>query len=389
LKAGGAKHRLAGNFGVIAFILALIIVYGSLYPFHFQLRSGVGPLRTLLGTWRNPPGRGDFLANILLYAPFGYFCFLALGARMAAPWRIIGALLCGVGLSCAMELLQYYDDRDTELMDVLSNSIGTLVGIVCSYLHPERLWGKTIPLQADARIPLMLMAALAAYKLFPFVPVIDLHKYWHAIRPLLSFPQNFGPDLFRHFATWSVAAAAFQRAIAGRKAPLFYLGFAGAVMVGKVFVDGALLSLPELAGVALAFVLMALPGRRTLMAASALLLVCYIVRARLEPFVWLETPRPFGWIPFLGFMQGSIGVDILSFLEKFFLYGGTIWLLRELGVKPRMGAAVVALLLFATSWAERYLPGRSAEITDPLLAILIGLVFALTENRGSTGKSAS
>jgi VanZ family protein len=37
---------------------------------------------------------------------------------------------------------------------------------------------------------------------------------------------------------------------------------------------------------------------------------------------------------------------------------------------------LVAILLFATSWAEIYLPGRSAEITDALMALLIGVIIA-------------
>ena len=32
---------------------------------------------------------------------------------------------------------------------------------------------------------------------------------------------------------------------------------------------------------------------------------------------------------------------------------------------------------FATSWAETYLPGRSAETTDAVMALTIGGVFAL------------
>jgi hypothetical protein len=41
---------------------------------------------------------------------------------------------------------------------------------------------------------------------------------------------------------------------------------------------------------------------------------------------------------------------------------------------------LVAILLFATSWAETYLPGRSAEITDALMAVLIGTIIALVKS---------
>jgi VanZ family protein len=370
-------RREGRNFAAIAFVLALIIAYGSLYPFQFHAHDGVGPLRTLLATWHKRPGRGDFLANILLYMPLGYFCALAFGARLTLLRRVALALACGFALSVAMELLQYYDDRDTEATDVYSNSLGALLGAGCAFLHPGRLL-KGGGWRVEARIPLMLLAAWAAYKLFPFVPVIDLHKYWHAIRPLLT--DRLSPfDLYRHFATWSVAAAAIGAALPGRRAPVWYLVFAGGVMVGKIFVIGSSLSLEELGGVGLAFGLMLLAPPRLMAALCAPLLLSYIVTARLEPFTWLAVPRPFGWIPFFSLMQGSIFVDSLSFLEKFFLYGGMIWLLSRLGVGLRAGTLAVAAVLFATSWAERYLPGRSAEITDAVLAAITGLVFALVD----------
>jgi len=40
-------------------------------------------------------------------------------------------------------------------------------------------------------------------------------------------------------------------------------------------------------------------------------------------------------------------------------------------------AIFVAGTLFATSWAETYLPDRSAEITDALMTLLIAGGFAL------------
>jgi hypothetical protein len=82
-------------------------------------------------------------------------------------------------------------------------------------------------------------------------------------------------------------------------------------------------------------------------------------------------------------MRGSIGVAIRAFCEKFFQYGGLIWLLRHLGLRIGRATALTAALLFATSWAETYMPGRSAEITDAAMALVIGGVFALLSDRSS------
>jgi hypothetical protein len=75
----------------------------------------------------------------------------------------------------------------------------------------------------------------------------------------------------------------------------------------------------------------------------------------------------------------------MSFLEKTFLYGSLIWLLGETGLRLGTSAVLAATMLFTTSWVESYLPNRSAEITDALMALLIGAIIALmqTERRAA------
>jgi len=70
-------------------------------------------------------------------------------------------------------------------------------------------------------------------------------------------------------------------------------------------------------------------------------------------------------------------VAMQAFCEKFYEYGGLIWLLGRAGVPLPAGTALTAALLFATSYAECWLPGRSAEITDTAMALVIGGAFAV------------
>ena len=82
-------------------------------------------------------------------------------------------------------------------------------------------------------------------------------------------------------------------------------------------------------------------------------------------------------MPFRSLMQGSLSADTLAFLEKFFLYGSMIYLLGNALGRRLPAAVITAALLFTTSWAEAWLPGRSAEITDTLMALIVAVIFAL------------
>ena len=125
------------------------------------------------------------------------------------------------------------------------------------------------------------------------------------------------------------------------------------------------------------------PFKRTYLALNTVLLGLVILMLRLEPFQFGTNPVAFGWIPFRSFMYGSITVNVLSFLEKFFLYGSLIWLLTQAGSKHSVAGVIVGFVLFITSLMQMYLPGRSAEITDAVMAIAIGVIFALMR-RGET-----
>jgi len=363
------RAKLSRQYAIVTLAMALVIAYGSLYPFDFSLPlAGPGPVQALLATWARKPGRGDFLANVLLYAPLGFFAALTVTDRLRPTSRFLVPILLGAILSISMELVQYYDvGRDTSAPDVYANVLGSALGAL-----PGMIFGGFFhwPLMGEItanRIPVLLVLAWAAYRLYPFVPTIDLHKYWNALKPIILTPNFSGYDLFRHTAIWLTIFTLVSKIAATLRPSLLVPLFAAIVLSSKILIVSTTLSVAEVAGAVAAY------------------LIWLAFHRRLEPFQFTTHSVPFGWIPFRSFMQGSIDVDVLSFLEKFFLYGGLIWLLGEAGLSRRAAAGIVAATLLATSIAETYLPHRSAEITDALMAILIAVIFALV-TRGDAAR---
>lgn len=374
------RSEFGRRFKIVTALIVIVILYGSLYPFDFRIPGkGIGPVATLIGSWAEKPGRGDFLSNILLYMPLGYFGYHATD-RATGGWRqAILVILLGTMLSISMELTQYYDEgRDTEATDVYSNAIGTILGVVVGLVMGGGFIRRLLQERPLDRVPLMFLGAWTAYRLYPYVPTIDLHKYWNALKPVVLRPSLTGFDLFRHSAIWLTIGTLIEGVVGYRRSARLFPLFAAGVLVAKIFIVDASLSVAEIAGAGVASCVWLAFGwsGRLRIGTAALLLGAYVVALRLEPFHFSEHAGRFGWIPFLSLMQGSIEVDVMSFLEKFFLYGSSIWLLTNLGLKIRTSTMLVAAILFATSWAEIYLPGRSAEITDGLMALLIGVAIA-------------
>jgi len=384
-RKGVTKNTSARAYGFVLLLVVLVILYGSLYPFAFQARSYPGgPLMYLLSTWRQWDGRGDLLANILLYMPFGFFACKAMPSGLSALPRFLIVLVAGAVLSGGVEAAQFNDaGRVTSMGDLYANAIGTGIGAIVGTLFDK---GGRRPLVSELAanpVEALLLAMFFAYRLFPYVPVIDLHKYWHAVRTMLLAPSMPLGELFRYLVTWLFIAALIDVLYGARRFVFLFAFFCGAEFIGKVAVIDNELKLNDIVAAVMAWLvfivlLRRLPGKFVLF---ALLFAAMVVIERLQPFYFGAFPHPFGWIPFAGLMHGSIGVNIQAFCQKFYEYGGLIWLLNRGGLSLFGSTMLTAALLFATSFVERWVPGRSAEITDAIMAIVLGGVFALVRER--------
>lgn len=376
LHSGGSG---AGS-AVALLIVAAVIAYGSLYPFRFQERSVPGgAVAFLLSTWGAWDHRGDLLANIVLYLPFGFFAARAVPLRLGRAGRIVLPILAGAGFSIAMELTQFHiAGRVTSMGDVYANTIGTALGAaVGAAFAADWRWGVLADLAGNP-VAAMLIAAWLGYRLYPYVPTIDLHKYWRAIRAMVLAPSLPGLELPRFTVLWLLMAWLAESIFGAQRWLILFALLAGGEMVGRVVVVNGRLTLPDIMGAALAgllwLLLRQMPGRMVLL---AMLWLGLVVGSRLAPFAFTASARSFGWVPFVGFLHGSIAVAVQSFCEKVFLFGGLIWLLHSIGVGLVPATGFTAVLLFATAVAQTHLPGRSAGITDAVIALAIGGVFML------------
>jgi len=367
------------NYWIAAAVMLAIVLYGSLYPFTFEPRAGSAIATFVASVTESPSSRGDIVANIALYLPLGLFTGLALQRRFGLVAVILVATLLALAVSVAVELAQYYlPDRITSVYDTINNTVGGLVGAVIGVALED----LRLPLLRDAardKPAALVLAAFYGYRLFPYAPTIDLHKYWRAVRAVLEDPALPPVDVARQTTMWLLICA-LGEALFGRRRALavFPLLFALEV-AGKVLILENRLSAPDLAGGAIAYVLWLallgwIPGRAFIIA----LFVCLLVVAdRLAPYQFAFAPHGFDWVPFFSLIAGSPSANLVAFLEKVFQYGGLIWLLGRCDVRLPLAAVFVAALLFATSLAETYLPGRSASVTDAAMALVIALVFGL------------
>ncbi|MDE2598520.1 MAG: VanZ family protein [Rhodocyclaceae bacterium] len=358
-----------------------VIYYGSLYP--FQLRplehpdQAVAYLLTTVDQWDRP---GDLISNVLLYIPCGLFGMLALRRLCSVGIAIVAATVVGTLISGSVELLQFYAGyRNPTFGDIYANAIGSLIGALAGLAGSSRFHpGWLAPLVKHPRSGLLLVLWLGG-RLYPYAPTIDLHKYWHALKPLIVSPSLPPLELFRYSVMWLFIAALIQSCYGALRWRSALLLFALAFFAAKVLITDNVIKPADIVGFVLAFALwlvfFAPLHLRYLMLAVPFLALLAVTL--LAPFSFSdEALRGYGWIPFKSLMNGSIGVNVQSFCEKTALYGGMIWLLARGGFSFAVATLLTASALSVASYLQIFLPGRSAEITDVVICLLMGVVFA-------------
>ncbi|MBI5429711.1 MAG: VanZ family protein [Nitrosomonadales bacterium] len=118
---------------------ALFIVYASLSPFAGWRNQGLefGEVLHLGFTYT----AFDAIVNLLSYLPLGFLVVLTLRARHGAAASVFFGVCAGVLLSAGMEYLQMYlPSRNSSNTDLLSNSLGTLIGALLAVSITSRPW---------------------------------------------------------------------------------------------------------------------------------------------------------------------------------------------------------------------------------------------------------
>lgn len=380
--AEAAPHR-----PILAIVVALIL-YGSLYPWEFHARNyGHNPLWILLHAW---PAAAfsrylvwDLVVNVTLYLPLGIFGYLAVSARASRMARILAPLGLGLALSASIEMLQLFDDsRMCSLSDVASNVAGAAVGIALGALYRVKLQRFLAAQDAASLLrpsgALLLLACWLGYQLFPLFPVWGRTNVMHRLAALRAAGDLSPVDTLVVFAEWLAVAClleSIRKAMPKAKTAIL-LALLLLLVPLRLIIASRTLAWADLAGAAAAYAVWLCLPRLWVRRATPVLLAGALILGELAPFHFQEA-RAFNWVPFRGFFRTDWQDGFVVLFRKSFWYGSVLWLWRASGRGLAWTTAVTAAALFLLEWVQIYLPGRTPEITDAVLAVLMGVLLWL------------
>ena len=373
-------------------VVLFLIVYGSLYPFRFQ-DAGAHDLPGLLARlpWARTT-RSDIAANILLYLPFGACLGWMLASRLSGLLTLLLVALAGLALSLGIEIAQIFETRRVaSFADVAYNSTGALAGgalalVLLAARHGLRRNALVDVLAQPIAASLLLL--WVGYRLAPFGVALSPAEWRAAVTPLLDDPWFAPWEIIRLLIPWLVVALAIRSLLPGRNDLTGLAVTMLAVLAGLVLVAGKTLVPAEIVAMALALAFDRILGRVEASRVAALLawaVAALIVADGLAPFNFGLGPDSFGLVPFEDSLTRYRATNLGDLFHRCFAYGALVWLLVRAGHRALLATVMAGALVLGVEILQAWLPGKTGDITDPLLVVAAGGLLAMFEGPVAAG----
>ncbi len=380
-----ARPRSPAIVAWLAFAMVALIAYGSLYPFNLK------PSENSLGWWQSlwqaltqlswaRAGRGDRVANVLLYVPLGFCLSLWFGDRIRHRAAVVIATFGGAALSLAIEVAQVFiSSRVPSLWDVTLNTGGAFAGAiggvawrVLSARLPTSVASNT---RSDDKTALIVLLLWFAWRWTPFLPHFSLSKLKAALQPLIDPQITLAATAF-YLVWWMVIAQAVFAMTSAQRNVEMLLAVIAAVLVGRLFIADLNFVPSELIALVLLLPALVLIHRLRVPARGLLLLSVFatvFVVERVAPLSWSSSGGHFDLWPFLAWYDAGMPLHLYDLLKLLFECAALIWLLQEVGLPMRFGVWLVPIAVFALEVLALWMPGRDGSPTAPLLALATAL----------------
>jgi len=374
---------------VPAFYLVCIgIVYGSLFPFWFSTGLGEGDVDRLLASWRRVNSIGDILGNLALFFPYGYLACLLAASSERPALRALSLLAFGVLLAVGCQLGQLFTPgRDPSIFDLYINCLGAALGWFTGRALPLGNAASAAGRDTARHLPMVIAAFWLASQLLPFIPTLDRGVWKTSIVPLWPLLYWSWQECLVTTLSWLVFLHLLVERARLRLPAAVLVGGALAVLAARVLIVENRLTLTVVLSLAFALVLWPLVRRRV---SGPLLAGCLFAAYGLDvigPLFARGYVRDFGWMPFIGYLQGSMLVNATALCRKVFVFAAVVLLLARGRAHRWVLVAGLACALLLCEIVQRYVGMGTPTLTDPLLFLVVSW-FILAHTDGEESRSA-
>ena len=363
-----------------------LIIYGSLFPFTFSYNNGAPERWDILFHSFHPfTSLGDILGNIVLFMPFGYLGLEALSTARSGKPPTRKIIFYGLALALIIQLIQVYvPSRSPAFADVYWNGLGIILGIMSAQLI-KRFFPK-LSLSDATNIPAILALFWLLYLLFPFVPTLDFQEIKNSIKSLVLSPVFHWSNFLIGTTGWLLFAqftkGLFHQPLLDRQRLLLFGIFS--IIIRPIILSNYIFPSDVLAVIAAIVIWPRLERSKVnnirFLACAIAVTILYYSIGSLD---FSSHNFGFSWIPFSGFLEGNLFGNTRSLLFKLFLLSSMIWLVKAGWPYGRFQSLWIFSFILFLETLQIFMSSHTAEITDPLLVLLLAFLIRVKETAPS------
>jgi VanZ family protein len=311
----------------------------------------------------------------VIYIPLGASAYLVMRRFKSHVLVILLPVALGTLLSATIEMVQLFTPhRLCSAVDLVTNILGSALGVLAGFAFTRitDIPAAGLGFRFRDRSAVVLLFCWVSFLLFPLYPDLWLVAWRAELFAFIHAPLMSPIPILLNAAEW-FAVGRLLFAVGARSPFRWLLALLLLVPVQFGIVNHSPMP-TDFAGAVLGALLFHFFGRGPSpdrLAGIALLLA--LTLGGLSPFRFEGPPQAFLWIPFGGLLGSEWQNSISVLLGKLFRYGGSIWLLQRAGLGIMRITVVVTVVLAGIEGLQIWIPGHVAEITDPLLALLLSL----------------
>lgn len=379
-RASAASYRIAVG------ILLVVIIYGSLYPLTWNFDQPqdfiyIGPIGVI-----------DLLENVVLFLPLGWLLAWHYDGRQRQWMHFWNWFVIALVVASLLQWLQKYLPRTPAASDIVFNMAGHVAGWCAGRLSVQALNGamqRHPGLRTADRFAILMLAIWVIAELFPLIPTFDVSSVYDNVKSLWKQDPWQPRRMWAHLGMTLIGLEALAQLL--RSASVGRLVRPLAVLVTLCMLAGKFVVLGQSPGLAVVFGIVGgailwlcvdvMPESMRLMVVLLIAVASYLVYA-LAPYELQDFPTAMHWLPFASSLNGSIEAVVTSVAFEALCFGAIIWSTVRMDWVLAGTTLCVAALAFGCEWSQRYLPGRTAEISSVLTALAMGWLVAALAKAG-------
>lgn len=365
---------------LIWYIVILFIIYGSLYPFDFELgRDLPADFSQWLFSWHHRTIRSDLIANILLFIPYGFFGALTIKEEHRR-WPLLWIAMTFVGgflFALLLQLLQFYlPSRIPEAADALTNSIGILIGFaIAGFTNSQRVQ-RLIPrgLRFQLTPALLVLVLWLAWQFFPYIPVFESKQFGDGLIHITQSGWSLQLWLER-VLFWMVFYYVLERVVAKKYNISVIIGITMFVLIIKLAMLRSQIGWSEISAVPLAILLHAYLGHGFRVALVVVGTATLFIWQNLLPWQWQSLMNNFEWMPFDNFLTGSTWNNLSALLRESLLLACFGYFLGKWLYSYKTAGALLTLFVVVVTALQFFIVGKQPDSTSIVMALVLAILF--------------